>query len=163
MSAGSPPLVTPPPVTMAPGGDDGLLMKSGFSQPADALPPVYIARCRHLAEHPEALELSGDDAMEFFRDQGYALQLAQQQQVLRLFRTEFDVWYSERHLHDSGAVERGFAALDAAAFGLRARRHRRTVPARSVLPGRQSPRHRPRARPATPRRRRWPPRGRGSR
>jgi len=31
--------------------------------------------------------------------------------VLELFRTHFDVWYSERSLHDSGAVERGMARL----------------------------------------------------
>ncbi|TXH44341.1 MAG: arginine--tRNA ligase [Actinobacteria bacterium] len=88
----------------------------GRPAPSDGYHGGYIIDLASaiVAEHPEALELSGDDAMEFFRDQGYALQLAQQQQVLRLFRTEFDVWYSERHLHDSGAVERGFAALDAA-------------------------------------------------
>ena len=37
--------------------------------------------------------------------------LAQQQQVLELFRTHFDTWYSERSLHDSGAVERGLDRL----------------------------------------------------
>ena len=46
-----------------------------------------------------------------FREAGYKLQLAQQQQVLAIFRTVFDVWYSERTLHESGAVEKGLAVL----------------------------------------------------
>ncbi|MFM2438655.1 MAG: hypothetical protein RLZ55_1478 [Actinomycetota bacterium] len=90
----------------------------GQAAPADGYHGGYIVDLASIivAEHPEALELSGDAAMEFFRDEGYARQLAQQQQVLRIFRTEFDVWYSERHLHDSGAVERGFATLDTAGY-----------------------------------------------
>jgi len=46
-----------------------------------------------------------------FREAAYALQLAQQQQVLELFRTHFDTWYSERSLHESGAVDRGMDRL----------------------------------------------------
>ncbi len=46
-----------------------------------------------------------------FREAGYRLQLEQQRKVLDDFGTHFDVWYSERSLHDSGAVERGFARL----------------------------------------------------
>ena len=48
---------------------------------------------------------------EAFREAGYALQLKEQQDVLAHFRTVFDVWYSERTLHSSGAVERGLATL----------------------------------------------------
>ena len=51
--------------------------------------------------------------MEAFRDIGYELQLAQQQAVLDEFGTHFDVWKSERSLHSSGAVERGFERLRA--------------------------------------------------
>ena len=42
---------------------------------------------------------------------GYALQLQQQQDTLDGFSTHFDVWYSERTLHSSGAVERGLDKL----------------------------------------------------
>ncbi len=63
-----------------------------------------------LGEHPEYADLAGDERMEAFREAGYALQLQQHKDVLHLFRTDFDVWYSERYLHDSGAVERGLAA-----------------------------------------------------
>jgi len=64
-----------------------------------------------VAAHPEFLELTGDDQLVAFREAGYALQLAQQRAVLDEFRTHFDVWYSERSLHSSGAVERGMARL----------------------------------------------------
>ena len=64
-----------------------------------------------VAAHPEFLELTGDDQLVAFREAGYALQLAQQRAVLDDFRTHFDVWYSERSLHSSGAVDRGMARL----------------------------------------------------
>jgi arginyl-tRNA synthetase len=58
-------------------------------------------------------ELPADEQLVAFREAAYALQLKQQQQVLELFRTHFDLWFSERSLHDSGAVERGMATLRA--------------------------------------------------
>ncbi len=64
-----------------------------------------------VAEHPEYLDLPVDEQLIVFREAGYVLQLKQQQDVLALFRTEFDVWYSERSLYESGAVERGLATL----------------------------------------------------
>ena len=64
-----------------------------------------------LADHPRYADLPDEAQLEAFREAGYKLQLKQQQDVLHLFRTDFDVWYSERHLHDSGAVDRGLAKL----------------------------------------------------
>jgi arginyl-tRNA synthetase len=64
-----------------------------------------------VAEHPELLDLSHDEQLIAFREAGYERQLKQQQDVLSLFRTSFDVWYSERVLYDSGAVERGLDRL----------------------------------------------------
>lgn len=64
-----------------------------------------------VADHPEYLDLPDDQQMIAFREAGYARQLKEQQDVLALFRTQFDVWYSERHLYDSGAVERGLQTL----------------------------------------------------
>jgi arginyl-tRNA synthetase len=63
------------------------------------------------SDHPEFRELPDDEQLIAFREEGYRRQLDQQKQVLERFRTHFDVWYSERHLHDSGAVERGLAQL----------------------------------------------------
>jgi arginyl-tRNA synthetase len=64
-----------------------------------------------VAADPSILELPEPARWEAFRDAGYALQLAHQQAVLDGFNTHFDVWYSERTLHSSGAVERGLERL----------------------------------------------------
>jgi arginyl-tRNA synthetase len=64
-----------------------------------------------VAADPSILDLVGDARWEAFREAGYQLQLQQQKDVLDHFNTHFDVWYSERTLHSSGAVERGLATL----------------------------------------------------
>ena len=48
---------------------------------------------------------------EEFREAAYKVQLAQQQRVLETFHTTFDVWFSERSLHESGAVQHGLEKL----------------------------------------------------
>ena len=58
-----------------------------------------------VAENP------GISSAEEFREAAYKVQLAEQQQVLETFRTKFDVWFSERSLHQSGAVEHGMEKL----------------------------------------------------
>jgi arginyl-tRNA synthetase len=50
---------------------------------------------------------------EEFREAAYKVQLAQQQSVLETFHTVFDVWFSERSLHESGAVEHALDKLRA--------------------------------------------------
>jgi arginyl-tRNA synthetase len=64
-----------------------------------------------VAADPSILELGEPARWEAFRERGYDLQLQQQQAVLDHFNTHFDVWYSERTLHSSGAVDRGFERL----------------------------------------------------
>ncbi|MBS2535535.1 arginine--tRNA ligase [Catenulispora sp. NF23] len=58
-----------------------------------------------LAEHPVLTQMPQEAQVEAFRTAGYKLQLRLQQESLEKFRTHFDVWFSERSLHDSGAVE----------------------------------------------------------
>lgn len=53
----------------------------------------------------------GATTAEDFREAAYQVQLAQQQRVLETFNTHFDVWFSERSLHESGAVEHGLVKL----------------------------------------------------
>ena len=53
----------------------------------------------------------GISSAEDFREAAYKVQLAQQQGVLDTFHTKFDVWFSERSLHQSGAVEHGMKKL----------------------------------------------------
>ncbi len=86
---------------------------NGRPAPADGYHGGYITdlAATILSDHPEYLELDADEQMVAFREAGYAVQLKQQQDVLSLFRTTFEVWYSERSLHESGAVERGLDRL----------------------------------------------------
>jgi arginyl-tRNA synthetase len=60
-----------------------------------------------VAENP------GISSSEDFREAAYKVQLAQQQSVLETFHTKFNVWFSERSLHESGAVEHGMEKLRA--------------------------------------------------
>jgi arginyl-tRNA synthetase len=60
-----------------------------------------------VAENP------GISSSEDFREAAYKVQLAQQQSVLERFHTKFNVWFSERSLHESGAVEHGMEKLRA--------------------------------------------------
>ena len=94
-------------------GASVMAVAHGRPVPEDGYHGAYIAdlAARIVAEHPEFLALPDDEQFIAFREAAYALQLEQQQQVLELFRTHFDVWYSERSLHDSGAVERGMTRL----------------------------------------------------
>ncbi|MEN9687309.1 MAG: hypothetical protein RL381_321 [Actinomycetota bacterium] len=53
----------------------------------------------------------GISSTEDFREAAYKVQLGQQQKVLQTFHTNFDVWFSERSLHESGAVEHAIKKL----------------------------------------------------
>jgi arginyl-tRNA synthetase len=85
----------------------------GKAVPEDGYHGGYILdlAARIFREHPEFHQLAESEQMVAFREEGYALQLQQQKDVLELFRTHFDVWYSERKLYESGAVERAQARL----------------------------------------------------
>ena len=64
-----------------------------------------------LAQNPAITALAEDDRLIAFREAAYQLQLKDQQRVLDTFKTHFDVWFSERSLHDGGSVEHGVEKL----------------------------------------------------
>jgi len=64
-----------------------------------------------VKENPGIKELASDTRYESFREAAYKVQLAQQQGVLDTFKTHFDVWFSERSLHEAGAVEHAVEKL----------------------------------------------------
>ena len=64
-----------------------------------------------VKQNPQILDLPEPERSESFRDHAYELQLTDQKRVLDNFNTHFDVWYSEKSLHTSGAVDRGFEKL----------------------------------------------------
>lgn len=94
-------------------GASVMAVAQGRPVPEDGYHGAYITdlAASVIAEHPDFVGLPESEQLVAFREAAYALQLAQQQQVLQLFRTHFDTWYSERSLHDSGAVERGMVRL----------------------------------------------------
>ena len=85
----------------------------GEKIPEDGYHGAYIADLAQqvIANNPEITQLPEPQRSEDFREAAYELQLADQKRVLALFNTHFDVWYSERTLHESGAVERAFEKL----------------------------------------------------
>ena len=85
----------------------------GETIPEDGYHGAYIPELAKqvVLENPEIIDLSEPERSNAFRDAAYALQLTDQKRVLDNFNTHFDVWYSEKSLHTSGAVERGFEKL----------------------------------------------------
>jgi len=85
----------------------------GLPIPEDGYQGAYIAdlAAKVLSENPKITELEGDDRRAAFREAAYRMQLSQQQGVLETFNTHFDIWFSERSLHEAGAVEHGVEKL----------------------------------------------------
>ncbi len=66
-----------------------------------------------LEVDPTIASLPVGDRLVAFREAAYVLQLKDQKQTLDNFGTHFDIWFSERSLHDQGAVEHGVEKLRA--------------------------------------------------
>ena len=83
----------------------------GEPVPEDGYGGAYVAEiaAKVLAERPDALDLPADERDAVFREAGVRLMLKEIKQSLENFGTHFDVWFSEKSLHDSGAVQ---AAVD---------------------------------------------------
>ena len=64
-----------------------------------------------VAQNPTITDLPGAERLIAFREAAYQLQLKDQRRVLDTFNTHFDVWFSERSLHDGGSVEHGLDKL----------------------------------------------------
>jgi len=81
--------------------------------PEDGYQGAYIADLAKevVASDPSITSLPEGQRHPAFREAAYALQLKDQQRVLDTFGTHFDVWFSERSLHDQGAVEHGLEKL----------------------------------------------------
>ena len=81
--------------------------------PEDGYKGAYIADLAKevVASNASITSLPEGQRHPAFREAAYALQLKDQQRVLDTFGTHFDVWFSERSLHDQGAVEHGLEKL----------------------------------------------------
>ncbi len=81
--------------------------------PEDGYQGGYISDLAQqvVASNPSIKTLPEGQRHPAFREAAYAVQLKDQQRVLDSFGTHFDVWFSERSLHDQGAVEHGLEKL----------------------------------------------------
>ena len=64
-----------------------------------------------IRDHPEALGLPDDDAQEVFRREGVELMFDEIKRTLHDFGVDFDVFFHENSLYESGAVDKVVAAL----------------------------------------------------
>ena len=64
-----------------------------------------------VAQHPEVKDLDDAQAQEVFRSVGVDMMFTEIKAKLHDFGVEFDVYFHEKSLHDSGAVERAIERL----------------------------------------------------
>jgi arginyl-tRNA synthetase len=90
----------------------------GQEAPEDGYGGQYISdiadavlETRRAAGEPDPLTLPDDEAQEAFRAVGVELMFAEIKAKLHDFRVDFDVYFHEDHLHESGAVEKAVARL----------------------------------------------------
>lgn len=109
---------------MATFGESVLAAALGEPAPENAYPGEYIAALGERARVARAdlSTLPRADAIEVARELAYAWQLAEIRESLARFNVHFDVWFSERDLHDIDA-EIGRSRIDDAVNRLRAQGH----------------------------------------
>ena len=84
-----------------------LARAKGEPTPEGGYPGAYIDDLAETAlrARPDLLDLPEGEALAAARQLGYEAQLADIQSTLADFGVEFDVWFSEKSLHDGGAVD----------------------------------------------------------
>lgn len=94
-------------------GESVLARAEGSEIPEGGYSGDYVADLATavLAAHPDLLSLPRDEAIGVAREAGYDLMLAEIRRTLADFHVQFDVWFSERELHGSGAVTRAVERL----------------------------------------------------
>ena len=94
-------------------GRSVLARAKGEPTPEGGYPGAYVDDLAKsaLAQRPDLLDLPEDEALAVARQLGYEAQLADIKDTLAAFGVSFDVWFSERELHDSGAVEQAVDRL----------------------------------------------------
>ena len=90
-----------------------LARAKGEAPPEDGYGGAYIDEIASavMIENPGVLDLPDDQAQEVFRRDGVALMFPQIKKSLHDFGTDFDVYFHEASLHESGAAQRAIARL----------------------------------------------------
>jgi arginyl-tRNA synthetase len=94
-------------------GASVLARAKGEPTPEGGYPGAYVEdlAAAALRERPDLLELPGDEAVAEARRLAYEAQLQDIKDTLADFGVTIDVWFSERTLHDGGAVEQAVDRL----------------------------------------------------
>ena len=94
-------------------GRSVLARAKGEPTPEGGYPGAYVDDLAKtvLAQRPDLLDLPDEQALGVARELGYQAQLADIKEVLADFGVEFDVWFSEKALHEGGAVEQAVDRL----------------------------------------------------
>ena len=90
-----------------------LASAKGEPTPEDGYGGQYIVEIAQavLAKEPDALDLPDDEAQEVFRAVGVNLMFDEIKKSLHDFGVDFDVYFHENNLHESGAVKRAIERL----------------------------------------------------
>jgi len=85
----------------------------GESPPEDGYGGQYISTIATavVGKRPDVVELPDEEANEVFREVGVQMMFDEIKQDLHDFGVDFDVYFHENNLHESGAVERAIARL----------------------------------------------------
>ncbi|MFQ6393312.1 arginine--tRNA ligase [Nocardia sp. KC 131] len=86
---------------------------TGAPTPENGYAGIYIGEIadKIVAAHPEAPTLPLPEQLELFRAEGVELMFAQIRESLHEFGTDFDVYFNESSLFESGAVEQAVTKL----------------------------------------------------
>ncbi len=90
-----------------------LASAQGRPAPEDGYGGQYIVEIAQavLAERPTTLDLPDDEAQEVFRSVGVNMMFDEIKATLHDFGVDFDVYFHENNLHESGAVDRAIKRL----------------------------------------------------
>jgi len=90
-----------------------LASAKGEPAPQDGYGGAYIGEIAHqvIALRPDVLDHPDDEAQEIFRAEGVELMFAEVKQSLHDFGVDFDVYFHENSLHESGAVDKAVQQL----------------------------------------------------
>jgi arginyl-tRNA synthetase len=84
----------------------------GRPTPMDGYPGEYVQDIAKQIKGP-ILELPEEEQHQAFKERGYKAMLDEMRESLERFGVHFDVWFSERTLHEGGAVEHALDTLRA--------------------------------------------------
>jgi arginyl-tRNA synthetase len=90
-----------------------LAVARGEQVPADGYVGDYLEEiaAEVMTAYPDVLDLPDDEAREVFRREGVDLMFSSIKKTLHEFGVDFDVFFHEQSLHDSGAVQRAITRL----------------------------------------------------